>query len=280
MTSAALPILAGSILLFCSGPVADAADGRPVYADTDDVTVFHAQGKTIFNTSMPNDGSEHYFTDSNPESRGDNSPTAIWVRTADESRQLDIPGLAIPADVHITPDGSTLYLTDYGAAQSYIVSLERTSDGWSRPEKREELIMEGGAGYPTTTEGGAVYFSSAGDIYAFEHDRIQKLPSAINSPEGEHDPFIAQDGSFLIFVRQQPGIGDSNLYISFRQASGWTPAEKLPAPFNGATVDGSPYVTPDKKYLFFSSNRDDPEVLRTYQAPFHGWWSKRIQALD
>jgi DNA-binding beta-propeller fold protein YncE len=274
-------MLAGGILLLHGlNPAAEAGDRRPVYADTDEVVVFHAQGKTIFNTSMPNDGSEHYYTDGNPDSRSDNSPTAIWVRTADGSTQLDIPGLAIPADVHVTPDGRIMYLTDYGATQSYIVTLERTPEGWGRPEKREELVMEGGAGYATTTQGGSVYFSSAGDIYAFEHDRIQKLPSAINSPEGEHDPFVAQDGSFLIFVRQQPDIGDSNMYISFRQASGWTPAEKLPAPFNEDTVDGSPYVTPDKKYLFFSSNRDDPEVLRTYQAPFHWWWSKRIQELD
>ncbi len=229
---------------------------------------------------MPNDGSEHYFTDSNPDTRSDHSPTAIWVRTADGSRQIDTPGLAVPADVHVTPDGMTLYVTDYGAPRSYIVSLQRTPDGWSRPEKREELAMEQGAGYVTTTTSGAVYFSSAGDIYAFDNDRIRKLPAAINSPEGEHDPFIAQDGSFLIFVRQQPDIGDSNMYISFNLSSGWTPAEKLPSPFNEATVDGSPYVTPDRKYLFFSSNRDDAEVLKTYQAPFYRWWSTRIKELE
>ena len=253
--------------------------GRQVYADTNEVVVFHAQGKTIFNTSMPDDGSEHYFTDSNPDTREDASPTAIWVRTADGARQLEMPGLAIPADVHITPDGMTLFVTDYGAPESYIVSLERTADGWSEPTKREDLVMEEGAGYVTSTTSGAIYFSSAGDIYAYEDDQIHKLPASVNSPEGEHDPFIAQDGSFLIFVRQQPEIGDSNMYVSFRTPSGWTTAEKLPAPFNRAYVDGSPYVTPDKKYLFFSSNRDDQDVLKTYQAPFYQWWLEKTRQL-
>ncbi len=279
MTSRQSRLFLGGILLahLVAPCWAAGGEGR-VYGDTEKVAVYHVQGKTIFNTSMPDDGSEHYFTDSNPDTRSDGSPTAIWVRTVDGARQLDIPGLAIPADVHITPDGRTLYVTDYGAPESYIVSLQRTPNGWSDPERLSELTMEQGAGYVTTTSDGAIYFASAGDIYAYENKRINKLPPSINSPEGEHDPFIAQDGSFLIFVRQQPEIGDSNMYVSFRQASGWTPAEKLPAPFNLETVDGSPYVTPDKQYLFFSSNRDDRDVLKTYQAPFYEWWlTKRSQ---
>lgn len=256
------------------------ASAQAIYDDTERTVVFHEQGKIIFNTSMPSSGTEHYFTDSNANLRSDNSPTAIWVRTATEARQLEIPGLNIPADVHVTPDGSTLYLTEYGAPQSYIVSLHRTADGWTDPEIRPELTMEQGAGYVTSTNDGTLCFSSGGDIFIYENERVQKLPGAINSDEGEHDPFIAQDGSFLIFVRQQPEIGDSNMFISFRTSEGWTDAEMLPAPFNRDKVDGSPYVTPDKKYLFFSSNRDDPEGLKTYQAPFYGWWSSKVQDLD
>ena len=258
-------------------PGANADEHRVLYPESVEIRVFYEQGKTIFNTSMSDNGSEHYFTDSNPDTREDGAPTALWVRTADGAAPVPTPGIGIPADVHITPNGETLYFTEFAAEHSYILSMKRANGGWSAPEKVTELEMEGGASYVTSTRSGERVFSSAGDIYFLGDGEPEKLPRAINSDEGEYDPFIAQDGSFLIFVRQQPDIGDSNMFISFRTPAGWTNAEKLPSPFNLDKVDGSPYVTPDGRYLFFSSNRAGDGVLRTYQAPFGAWLAKTRQ---
>ena len=239
--------------------------GQTIYADTDQVVEFYQQGKTIFNTSMPNDGSGHYFTDSNPETRKNNDPTAIWLRDSQGAIEIATVGLSIPADVHISPDNQTLYVTEYGAQHSFISAMYRNTNGWTSPQKVARLQMPKGAGYPTSTNEGKIYFSSDGDIYMNDGVKNNKLPATINSDDGEHDPFIAQDESFLIVVRQV--LGDSNMFISFKQNDKWSKLIKLPEPFNLDKIDGSPYVTPDKKYLFFSSNRHG-EGLRTYQAPF------------
>lgn len=250
--------------IICNTPI---FAGKLIYADTDEVIEFYQQGKIIFNTSMPNDGSGHYFTDSNPQTRENNSPTAIWMRDSAGAKEIATVGLNIPADVHISPDNKTLYVTEYGAEQSFISSMQRNSDGWTKPQKVARLQMPKGAGYPTSTNDGKIYFSSDGDIYVNDGQNNSKLPDTINSEEGEHDPFIAQDESFLIVVRQVVDIGDSNMFISLNQNGIWSKLIKLPEPYNLDKVDGSPYVTPDKKYLFFTSNRHG-EGLRTYQAPF------------
>ncbi len=86
-------------------------------------------------------------------------------------------------------------------------------------------------------------FSSNGDIYVSNGQSNSKLPNTINSEDGEHDPFIAQDESFLIVVRQIADLGDSNMFISFKQNNEWSKLIKLPAPSNLDKIDGSPYVT-------------------------------------
>ncbi len=274
MIKSALLSLCATPLLF-SAVVAAAAKPNPsrIYKDVDKVSVFHQQGKTIFNTSMPNCGCEHFYTDNNGKSAVSNGPTSIWQRDKKSAAPIALKNLNIPADVHISPDGNTLYAVDYGLEHSQIFKMQRTDKGWSDPIAAKELNREKGSGYPTSTNTGEFVFSSEGDIFFYDGKKHSRLPKEINSADGEHDPFIAQDGSFLMFVRQIPDKGDSNMFISFRQGNGWTPAKMLPAPFNKEKVDGSPYVTPDKMYLFFSSNRDG-EVLRTYQAPFKAFYER------
>lgn len=257
-------------LLFCINAQAT----NKIYSDVESVSVFYQQGKAIFNTSITSDGSQHFFTDSNPSLHADNRPTEIWFRDKSGAYPLPLSSLSIPADVHITPDGNTLYVTEYGAQHSYILSMERTPTGWLPPQNVSALTMPKGAGYPTSTNNGVIYFSSDGDIYRYNGSEVKKLPPQINSEKGEHDPFIAQDESFLIMVRQKPEIGDSNMYISFNVDGIWTTAKRLPSPFNLEKIDGSPYVTPDKKYLFFTSNRDG-EITRTYQAPFKQYYTEQ-----
>ena len=58
-------------------------------------------------------------------------------------------------------------------------------------------------------------------------------------------PFVAPDGSYLLFVR-----GMQDVHVSFRDASGqWGPPVALGAGYNGIL----PMVSPDGKYLFLGN---------------------------
>uniref|UniRef100_UPI00404A8520 hypothetical protein n=1 Tax=Fulvivirga sp. TaxID=1931237 RepID=UPI00404A8520 len=51
------------------------------------------------------------------------------------------------------------------------------------------------------------------------------------------------------------GLGVSYLYITFNEEGEWTKPRNMKS-LNSSGVDGSPFVTPDGKYLFFTSTRD------------------------
>jgi len=246
-----------------------------IYSDIEKISVYFEQGSIIMNTSMSNKNDVHYYTDSNGH---DSGPTAIYSRTRTKTQKIKLDGFGIPANVHISPDNNKLYFVDFGQKEASVFFMTRTSKGWAKPVK-EPNINTPGATYITTTNSGILYYSTGGDIFSFNGKNISKLSEIINSSEDEHDPFIAQDESFIIFVRQ-PIQSDSNMYISFHKTGKWTLPIKLPSPFNLDKIDGSPFVSSDKKYLFFSSNRntkDDERVLKTYQVPFKALHDKLKQ---
>lgn len=77
---------------------------------------------------------------------------------------------------------------------------------------------------------------------------------SINSGTWNAHPFIAPDESYLIWDGKRPeGYGDSDLYISFRQADGsWGDAINLGSEINTPAWEAAASVTPDGKYLFFN----------------------------
>ncbi len=84
-----------------------------------------------------------------------------------------------------------------------------------------------------------------------KYERPVNLGEPINSAEGETTPFIAPDGSYLIFSRQY------DLWASFRGTDGaWLPPVKLGPEINSLSIELCPIVTADGKYLFFLSQRD------------------------
>ena len=76
------------------------------------------------------------------------------------------------------------------------------------------------------------------------------LGSPLNGPGAEYAPFIAPDGSYLVFSRQ------SDLWVGFRGPDGaWSEPVKLGPEVNSPAMELCPLVTPDGKYLFFVSSR-------------------------
>jgi Tol biopolymer transport system component len=84
-----------------------------------------------------------------------------------------------------------------------------------------------------------------------KYEKPVNLGTPINSAAGENTPFIAPDGSYLVFEREY------DLWVSFRGTDGeWTVPLNLGPEVNSPSIELCPIVTADGKYLFFLSQRD------------------------
>jgi hypothetical protein len=91
-----------------------------------------------------------------------------------------------------------------------------------------------------------------------EYKSVKNLGKIINTQYTEEDPFIAPDGSFLLFDSDRPGgFGGYDIYITYRKVDGsWTKPINLGDRINSKHSECRVYVSPDNKYLFFTSNRN------------------------
>lgn len=183
------------------------------------------------------------------------------------------------ADPFVSPDGRRLYFVSRrpadpaGTAEKDwdIWFVERDGSRWGEPRNlgapvntpRPEM-------YVSVTRDGTVYYhsnreDSAGemDIYRSRlvdgrHQEPENLGPMVNSAFNEWDPFVAPDESYVIFTSsgRPDDLGRGDMYISFRTKDGaWSPAKNMGRPVNSAAFDYCPTLSPDGKYLFFSSYR-------------------------
>ena len=99
----------------------------------------------------------------------------------------------------------------------------------------------------------------------------EPLPAPINSDADESNHWIAPDQSYLLFLSNRPGgIGESDLYISFRDGDGWHAPRNLGAPVNRAGASGvfTPFVDAEGRHLYFAERRSalDPLPERALDA--------------
>lgn len=240
------------------------------------VSTEHGQLNAVFT----NDHKEFYFTQSKPGSH-----FTIMV-TKQVNNRWTLPETALfsgkysDVDHSISPDGKKLFfcsrrpLTKDGEPRKDhdFWMMERTSTGWSGPRHLgDDVNTDREDFYPTVTKGGTLYFSSqregegTNNIYRSvlrdgKYMKAEKVGDAINAINSEHrdfDPFIASDESYIIFASERPGgYGASDLYIAFRKKDGtWAKAKNMGETINSSSTDYTPMLSPDGKYLFFTSAR-------------------------
>ncbi len=185
---------------------------------------------------------------------------------------------------YISNDGQKLFFTSWRPLNPgkepeeipHIWMLERENYGeWSEPEIIEFKPGSSiGEWNPCITSDGYMYFNGNfglkegdNDIYfSGFNNGSYSVPvnpgDNINTEFIEVEPAVSPDGSYMIFYSagrpDQMGkdlVGD--LYISFKQTDGsWGKAVNMGKPVNSDSEENWPRISPDGKYIFFSSNRD------------------------
>lgn len=147
--------------------------------------------------------------------------------------------------------------------------VARNADGWGVPVPFDTTVSKGEDYAHSTNREGDMYFSfrrrggaefdiawapKIGGKYASP----SKLPYGINTTDYEDGPFIAPDGSYLIFESGRlNGIENSiDLYISFRNKDGsWRLPLNMGEKINTKYAERFARLSPDGKYLFFGSTK-------------------------
>jgi ankyrin repeat protein len=171
-----------------------------------------------------------------------------------------------------SPDGRMLFFVSTRPVEEGGTSrkeniwvMEKEGAGWAEPRPLPSVINSLNVGRQVSVDlNGNLFFMAnegergygMGDIYRSAHQdgaysRPENLGPAINSETAQHSPFIAPDGSYIVFSSPLPGI-ESGLFISFRRSDGtWTPSRELNGAMGYRELAQCPWVTPDGKYLFF-----------------------------
>ena len=123
--------------------------------------------------------------------------------------------------------------------------------------------------YPSIAKNGNIYFTAAysggigkEDIYVskFTGTSYQKptvLDTAVNSHLYEFNAFVSTLEDYIIFTSygRKDDAGGGDLYISIKSKMGmWQKAVNLKS-INSAQLDYCPFVSPDGKHFFFTSER-------------------------
>ena len=238
------------------------------------VSTEHGEFCSVFSA----DGSEFYWSLSGapyPVIAAMRQNNGRWT----EPEIAPFSGKYLDVDMAFTPDGKRLFFCSRRPLDGNgpptdntdFWFVERDGAGWSEPRHLEGPVnTKAQEYYPIFAQNGTLYFCSTrpgghgdGDIYRarFENDMYlepENLGPPINTENFEGDLFIATDESYIIVTcyGRFDNLGSGDLYISFRKEDGsWSSMKNMGASVNSAANEHCPILSPDGKYLFFSSGR-------------------------
>lgn len=235
-----------------------------------------------FGCTLSKDGREFYFGVDNKgimEIHYTNLVDGVWT----PQKKLFNSDSISYNDPMFSPDEKRLYFISNSTLNQetikkdidiWYIERENKQSNWSKPINLGLPINnEVNQYYASFTNDGTLYFASkdkakdapryAFDIYrsAYKNGQFlkpEKLPESINTNRYEADVFIAPDESYMIFCSiRRNGLGKGDLYISFKDKKGnWSNAVNMGKSINTEHHELCPFVSPDGKYLFYTSNKD------------------------
>lgn len=213
-----------------------------------------------YGLTVTEDWTEIYFT----RSEGDQSTIMMMTCTDRGPRQpvaAPFSGRFIDGHPCLLPGGHSMVFVSRrpcsGAKQALNPwMVERTDAGWSAPRSLGRPVIDQTVHAPSISSVGTIYASG---IIKLRESEEGYLPAESLSPEIEgYSPAVAADESFLVFgVRRRGGFGGTDLYVVFADYDGhWGEPQNLGPGVNTEHVEGSPTLSLDGRYLFFSRHQD------------------------
>jgi len=204
----------------------------------------------------------------------DRSSIEMYISTFENGRWntaelLPFSGMHNDVDPFFTSDGSRLYFSsdrtidpeeEAGNWDTWYV--DRIANGWSAPVRLgPEVNTDATEIFVSLTDEGTLYFrrssDTSRDIYRAKPKDGGFLPAEKIQGLGLEkvgNPMIAKDESYLILsVAVEGSAGE--LFISFPDGDHWTPAINMGPSVNTMYAEFAPSISPDGKYLFFTSER-------------------------
>lgn len=224
------------------------------------------------------DGNEIYYTISTPQSTFQTIVVSKKDKRGDWSKPevVSFAGKFSDLEPALSADGKKLYFASNRPLEGSkskdfdIWMVERNGDTWGEPKNLGAHVnTETDEFYPSIAKSGNLYFTAQykdgvgrEDIFLAtwtdgQFEKPVPLDTAINSKGFEFNAFVDPDEKYILFTGygRKDDTGRGDLYISLKDNKGkWLPAKNLTF-LNSTKLDYCPYVSPDKKILFFTSER-------------------------
>lgn len=201
-----------------------------------------------------------------------------------------------------TPDGNKLFFCSNRPLNGTTIKdfdiwyTEKKNGKWGEPVNIGLPVnTDADEFYPSVTMSGNLYFTAAyknaigvEDIYVshLENGKYSSplpLDSAINSKTYEFNAFVSPDERFIIFTSygREDDMGGGDLYMSTKDSNGkWQEAKNLKS-LNSEKLDYCPFVSFDKRILFYTSERHalqksftrpltHTDLLKSFASPLNG----------
>lgn len=232
----------------------------------DVISVAFAGDEVVFARSLPGTLSTRTILCESPLENGKWQPPAV----------LPFSGQSSDISPRFSADGTRLYFASR-RGQAGLVGLwysTRAGNTWSSPQKLFTPLTDkahqlgcseaanGDLVVVTVRDGMNIvsFLSKKGDGYG-----EPQAMDPINATGYISDACIAPDESYVVFSAiggadelLSPGAiyQHGDLYISFRKEGAWQKPVHLPEPVNSQASESSPSISPDGKYLYFTSDRN------------------------
>jgi len=196
------------------------------------------------------------------------------------------------SDPLISLDGKTLYFVSDRPAKGlepnrfHAWAVERTAKGWKNLHALSGPVNEkGNTEFISFAANGNLYFTSdrnntSFDVYRCrlvngQYQPAENLGPAINDGRYTIEAFVAPDESYILLGSfAQDSLGNADLYISYNSHGVWSKPVNLGPAINTRARDYSPRISPDGKYMLFSSEKGFPTDKRDQPMTYDDFMQK------